>query len=511
MNTLDKSLARNARSTISKKRQVMPSLPLFWRLFLSLLLLLLITSVISVTIERWINAQALEARMTSQVAHLVLVRQDVIQTLESGDYNALRQIYRKERGLRAQIIIVDEQGDPIYSRFRPSIGRGNRPSESLNNSTFSPTLPPNQMIQEVVPSADNYPELQDMAVTTLDGDTYTVQLQPRLPLQDLIALQRTHFPIRFGIILLLSLLACYWFSGALSKRIRQVQFAVHRMSAGDYRAGDDLSTLGDDELGALANDIAKLSNRLADSELARRQMLSDISHELRSPLARLEVATELTRDFAPTATRYLDRIEKESARMNELIGQIIHIQSLQMQQYSTTESEKEAVNMINLISEISQDVCFEFQDKSVALKWQHPSNEKDYLTFGNQQQLHSALENVIRNAFIHTPENSAVTIETIKIEAKHASMLQISIADEGSGIADKNIERIFEPFVRLDSARQRQTGGYGLGLAIAHAVMMAHKGQIHAYNRARHQGLVVQIELPSFIETHSNNLINETL
>lgn len=182
-----------------------------------------------------------------------------------------------------------------------------------------------------------------------------------------------------------------------------------------------------------------------------------------------------------------------------------------MQRYSTTESEKDAVNLINLISEISQDVCFEFQDKNVALKWQHPINEEDYLTFGNQQQLHSALENVIRNAFIHTPENSAVTIETIKIGAKHASVLQISIADEGSGIADKNIERIFEPFVRLDSARQRQTGGYGLGLAIAHAVMMTHKGQIHAYNRTRHQGLVVQIELPSFIETRSNNLINETL
>ena len=82
------------------------------------------------------------------------------------------------------------------------------------------------------------------------------------------------------------------------------------MSEGDYLAGDDLSQLGDDELGILAKDVAGLSNRLADSEMSRKQMLSDISHELRSPLARLEVATELTRDYAPNATHYLDRIQK---------------------------------------------------------------------------------------------------------------------------------------------------------------------------------------------------------
>ena len=80
-------------------------------------------------------------------------------------------------------------------------------------------------------------------------------------------------------------------------------------------------------------------------------------------------------------------------------------------------------------------------------------------------------------------------------------MVQIRIADEGKGIEDKDVQRIFEPFVRLDSARQRQTGGYGLGLAIAHAVMMAHKGNIQAYNRTDHQqGLVVKIELPFFVD-----------
>jgi len=255
--------------------------------------------------------------------------------------------------------------------------------------------------------------------------------------------------------------------------------------------------------------VAKLSKRLAESELARKQMLSDISHELRSPLARLDVATELTRDFAPNASRYLDRIDKESARMNELIEQIIHIQSLQMQQYTIDNIENEVVDISDIISEIGQDVCFEFQHKNVRWQWQpshalvaDASSTTDSTTpwtvLGNQEQLHSALENVIRNAFMHTASDSTVIADIKKVEMEgNKPALQISITDEGGGIADKDLARIFQPFVRLDSARHRETGGYGLGLAIVHAVVMAHKGQIHVYNRQDDiQGLVMQITLP---------------
>ncbi len=338
-NTLDKKLVNQRKGRLS--------LPLFWRLFLSLLLLLLLTSVISVAIERWINAQALESRMAMQVAHLVTVRQEIIQTLESGDYDGVQRLYRSERGLKNQIIIVDEQGMPLSFQLGSWRGPNSELPEVLDNSAMPPALQPNQIIQEVVPNAVNYPELQDITVAAPDGTIYTVQLQPRLPLPELIALQKSNFPVRFGIILFFSLLACYWFSRALSKRIRQVQLAVHQISAGNYRddQADNLSKLGDDELGALAKDVSELSNRLAESELSRKQMLSDISHELRSPLARLEVATELTRDYAPNATHYLDRIQKESARMNELIGQIIHIQSLQMQRYVAHPEQCESIDI----------------------------------------------------------------------------------------------------------------------------------------------------------------------
>jgi two-component system sensor histidine kinase CpxA len=195
--------------------------------------------------------------------------------------------------------------------------------------------------------------------------------------------------------------------------------------------------------------------------------------------------------------------------MNELIEQIIHIQSLQMQQYTINDLESEAVDIAEIIGDIGQDVCFEFQHKNIYWQWQAPEFVCSVL--GNQEQLYSALENVIRNAFMHTPPDSTVTAEVLMLKTNdHKNAIQISITDEGGGVADKDLERIFQPFVRLDSARHRQTGGYGLGLAIVYAVVMAHKGQLTVHNRQDSiedgiqndihkgiKGLVVQIVLPT--------------
>ena len=167
--------------------------------------------------------------------------------------------------------------------------------------------------------------------------------------------------------------------------------------------------------------------------------------------------------------------------------------------------ENDAVDMVELITEIGKDVCFEFQHKNVRWQWTPPdallssSSDASLTVLGNQEQLHSALENIIRNAFMHTPAGSTVTAEVTKTPLDNKrDAIQISITDEGGGVAEKDVERIFKPFVRLDSARHRETGGYGLGLAIVHAVVIAHKGQITAYNRQDGKmGLVIKITLPA--------------
>lgn len=515
---------------------------IFWRLFLSLLLTILITSILSIMVERWLVEKALTARMDVQIDSLLVKRQEMVEALQVGDLATVKEMYRQERRLMSQIRVYDEEGAIIFPRYRnrderrkkgmqgdrqevgqpsmqsmvaqPSVD-SNRTSSYDNKMSNDKSSFLNYLLQPMTPNhakmadPDNRPELADMTVVLPDEQAVIIQLRPHLRFSDVVALQRGNFPIRLLLIIVFSVLVCIWLSRTLTRRIRRVQNTVHRMIDGDYQAHPNLSKMGDDELGLLAKDVVKLSTRLAESELARKQMLSDISHELRSPLARLDVATELTRDFAPNASRYLDRIDKESARMNELIEQIIHIQSLQMQQYTIDNIENELVDISDIISEIGQDVCFEFQHKNVRWQWQpghtlvtNTSSNTDsrtpWIVLGNQEQLHSALENVIRNAFMHTASDSTVVAEIKEVEVEDMRpAIRISIMDEGGGVADQDLERIFQPFVRLDSARHRETGGYGLGLAIVHAVVMAHKGQIHVCNRKDGlQGLVVQIILP---------------
>ena len=505
-----------------------PRITLFWRLFLSLLLTVLITSIISVMVERWLNGKELSARMDVQIDSLLLKRQEVVAALQAGDLLTVRQLYRQDRRLMSQIRIYDEQGAIIFPRYRyreerqtngqeverdlPShaMADNRRAHNDKNDSTYEKPSLLNEILHPAMPNREvifdpnNRPELADLTVDLPDGQTAIIQLRPHLRFADVLALQRGNFTVRLLLIILFSTLVCFWLSRTLTRRIGQVQHTVHRMIDGDYQVNPHLSELGSDELGLLAKDVAQLSTRLAESELARKQMLSDISHELRSPLARLDVATELTRDFAPDASRYLDRIDKESARMNELIEQIIHIQSLQMQQYTIDNLENDAVDIVEIITEIGKDVCFEFQHKNVRWQWTPPdvllsSSDASLTVLGNQEQLHSALENIIRNAFMHTPAGSTVTAEVTKTPLDNKrDAIQISITDEGGGVAEKDVERIFQPFVRLDSARHRETGGYGLGLAIVHAVVIAHKGQITAYNRQDGKmGLVIKITLPA--------------
>jgi len=495
---------------------------------LSLLLTILLTSILSIVVERILVERALTARMEVQIEQLLIKRQELAAALQAGDFASVRQMYRDDRRLMSQIRVYNGQGAIIFPRYRDQADRQDArqvmPRAPMHPMPSMPAMPsvaaapaldhhrsddtasmPNNtrnpywqsmMSQRTIADPEMRPELADKTVALPDGQSVIIQLRPHLRFADVVALQRNNFSVRLLLIIFFSVLVCVWLSRTLTQRMRRVQHAVHRMIAGDYKADTQLAKMGDDELGLLAKDVAKLSRRLAESELARKQMLSDISHELRSPLARLDVATELTRDFAPNANRYLDRIDKESARMNELIEQIIHIQSLQMQQYTTDNVENDWVDVSEIISEIGQDVCFEFQHKNVHWHWQPPTLKSTVK--GNQEQLHSALENVIRNAFMHTAADSTVMaeIKPAKIDCKRPA-IQIRIIDEGGGVAEQDLQRIFQPFVRLDSARHRDTGGYGLGLAIVHAVVLAHKGQIDVYNRLDGvQGLIVQIVLP---------------
>ena len=522
---------------------------LFWQLFFSLLAVLMLTAISSVALERYWASRTLDRVMQTHIDHLVNVRQTLATALSHDDWQSVRAIYEQDPRLNGQIQITDGNSNVLtpFSNRHDRTRRGapytngnhpNRPpnpdsfvNESKNRENRQPPFAP------IGIDPTQYPELADLSVSS-PTTNYTIRLSPRLPLHEVRKAERNQGNWFLSVLasLLISVAVCYLLSRAITRRIATVQHMVQRLSQQTASPAllstnqvsqnteqtqwqtdlEQLQTLGEDELGQLGKDVAQLSQRLATSEHARQQMLSDISHELRSPLARLDVATELIRDrlqdepIADTTLPYLNRIERESNRLGEMIGQILQIQRLQLASPSSNRTNDfTPVDLLALLHRIGDDVQFEFQHKSIAL---HISKNLSLTINGDADGLRSAFENIIRNAFLHTPEGGNVYIDVAEIADENSpSFIQISIQDEGGGIEEADHERLFEPFVRLDSARSRHSGqgkskdgGYGLGLAIAKAVIIAHNGTIEAQNVMRDKmvtGLMVKIRLPKHNKT----------
>jgi two-component system sensor histidine kinase CpxA len=218
-------------------------------------------------------------------------------------------------------------------------------------------------------------------------------------------------------------------------------------------------------------------------------LLKDISHELRSPLARLTVALELARQrTGPDGQGILDRISLESSRMNELIGSLTKIARLE----SGAGMRKVPVQLEEVLEEIARDAAFEAQARSCQVQ----AEVLDELpVLGDPALLHSAIENVVRNATRYTPDGTTVNIHAEKAEKWGLAEAVIRVSDCGPGVPQDALEKIFQPFYRIDDARVRATGGVGLGLAITDQAIRLHGGSVKASNLPE-GGLLVEIRLP---------------
>ena len=233
------------------------------------------------------------------------------------------------------------------------------------------------------------------------------------------------------------------------------------------------------------------------AELAsQRRLLGDISHELRSPLARLNVALELARQRAGSdATSALERIQKEAENLNEMIGQLLALTRLE----SGAEGlRKTPFDLVELVSAITADAQFEAgsRNRAVRLKSSGPCT-----IVGNEPLLRRAVENVVRNALQYTADGTEVEVQLNCGEADSASdsnsrTAVITVRDHGSGVPENALGEIFRPFYRVDDARDREAGGVGLGLAIADRAVRLHEGKVEAANEPT-GGLLVTISLPT--------------
>ena len=219
-------------------------------------------------------------------------------------------------------------------------------------------------------------------------------------------------------------------------------------------------------------------------------MLRDISHELRSPLARLSVALGLARQRPTGDPAALDRIEREADRLNALIGQLLTLARLES---GAREPAREMVEVLAIVREVAEDADFEARGRRRAVQIVEAA---EAAVVGDAELLRSAVENVVRNAVRHTGDGTAVEIAVRRLHGHGVPGVRISVRDHGSGVPSRALPYIFEPFYRVSEAREHHAGGVGLGLTIAHRTVRLHGGAVRAAN-APDGGLVVEIDLPA--------------
>lgn len=293
--------------------------------------------------------------------------------------------------------------------------------------------------------------------------------------------------LRWGIAILISGLVCYTLTLYLIRPVLRIRSAASIIAAGDFsaRAAPNLAQRRD-EMGDLVRDFNQMAERIERLMETQQQLLRDISHELRSPLARLTVALEIARKWAgKEASEALNRIEQESERLNEMIGRLLTLARINS---LVDPPQHSSVSLRPLLDQIAQDANFEAKAKGCRVD---VSGANDCEIQGSQELLHSAIENVVRNAVRHTPPGSTVRVH-LDCDGKHS---RISISDEGSGVPAAELEKIFRPFYRLSDAREHRSGGTGIGLAITRQVARLHGGAVNAHNAEPH-GLVIEFELP---------------
>jgi two-component system, OmpR family, sensor histidine kinase CpxA len=294
--------------------------------------------------------------------------------------------------------------------------------------------------------------------------------------------------LRWTLAVLISGLVCYALTRYLTRPILRLRSAAGSIAAGDFaaRAAPKLASRRD-EMGELVRDFNQMAERIQRLMDAQQQLLRDISHELRSPLARLNVALGLARKWAgEQATSALDRIEQESERLNEMIGRLLTLARVK----SLVDPPQHAsVSLRALLDQIASDASFEASAKHCQVRLE---GVEDCEVRGSYELLHSAIENVVRNAVRYTPPKTNVQIE---LRCNGTSSRVIIVRDHGPGVPEAELSKIFRPFYRLSDSREHRSGGTGIGLAITQEVARLHGGSTTARNAKPH-GLIVEIELP---------------
>lgn len=442
---------------------------LFWKIFLGLWLTLFITGAIVGGLIWQHNKERiekLELLASSPRADFGINR--VAKILRYDGREGLQQFIaqRSQRHRRPlPVLIVDDEGNDLLGRNVPSLVL-NKARQALMN-----------------------PESTVQQVNTPGGETFLLFIPRRDHRQPR---HKNDFPKQLPLLpLFIVMLGTLFFSAGLAwyitRPIQHLREATNQFAKGklDTRVMHNIGKRKD-EIADLASDFDHMAEQVQKLVATQKRLLNDVSHELRSPLARLQMAIEMGRQQPAKTEELMQRIEKESQRLDELVGELLTLSRLEADVH---KNENDYFDINGLVASIAEDARFEAenQNKQVVLS---PANET--LINGSIELMRRAIENIIRNAIYYTPEQTPVSINV----EHETDYVVITVCDKGKGVSEEKLNDLFQPFVRINDNKQNvKIPGYGLGLAIARRAIEIHRGTITAYNHSQ-GGLCVEVKIP---------------
>jgi len=437
-------------------------LSLFWKLFLTMWL-----SIVgfSATIG-WLNDKLAREQWAEEPANtftrgMIRITQRAQQALLMEGRKGLRdELLNIPRMTRSHIYVTDDDD-------RELLGRDDALKQLVDRRSVMDTV-----------------EFQDAG-----GSNYTIFTVNRTPPATLLAPGPQGTALRLVAAALISALISYFLARSLVTPLEALRKASRKIAAGDLatRVSKNMPSR-QDEIGQLATDFDIMTSRLQAMQQANQRLMQDVSHELRSPLARLNVALEIARKKGVGKIESeVDRIALESERLEMLVNDVL---GMLRESSETMPRFDEELDLSILLSDLVEVVNYEVPEGKPGISWQ-AAGPCDF--HGDRELLWRAMENLLRNALRYTNPDQGVVLD-LAVNRKKTSV-RLDVRDFGGGVPEAELEKIFEPFYRVQESRDRSSGGHGLGLSIAANAVHMHGGSIEARN-ADNGGLIVSISLP---------------
>jgi two-component system sensor histidine kinase CpxA len=437
-------------------------LSLFWKLFLTMWL-----SIVgfSATIG-WLNDKLAREQWAEEPANtfsrgMIRITQRARQALEMDGKKGLRdELLNIPRMTRSHIYVVGDDEKEL-------LGRDDALKQLVDRRTVMDTT--------------QFDDAQ--------GNGYAIYTVNRTPPATLLAPGPQGTALRLVAAAIISALISYFLARSLVTPLEELRKASRKIAAGDFatRVSKTMPSR-QDEIGQLATDFDVMTSRLQAMQQANQRLLQDVSHELRSPLARMSVALEIARQKGVGGiSSEIDRITLESERLGSLVNDVL---GLLRESSETVVMSEEDIDLSALMSDLVEVVNYEVPEGKPGVTW---DAAKPCVFHGDRELLWRAMENLLRNALRYTDPDRGVQL--VLDARKRKSRVLLDVRDFGPGVPEAELEKIFEPFYRVQESRDRNSGGHGLGLSIVANSVKHHGGSIWARN-AEEGGLIVTVSLP---------------